>query len=125
MFVCELSKSASSVQWKKGAVPLKSGRKYEIQQNGGELKLQIHELTSQDSGVYTCCVGALVTSASLAVKGAVLLFLNESFPPYFRIKVNSSKLYNIKCCNVGIVVTNTIFISHLFWEFSDCIFFIF
>lgn len=76
VFCCELSKASSAVQWKKGAVPLKSGSKYEIQQNGGELQLQIHELTGQDSGVYTCCVGALVTSASLEVKGAVHLFFN-------------------------------------------------
>ncbi|KAI7798029.1 putative obscurin, partial [Triplophysa rosa] len=77
VFCCELSKPASAVQWKKGAVLLKSGRKYEIQQNGGELQLQIHELTGQDSGVYTCCVGALVTSASLEVKEQPLYFSEE------------------------------------------------
>lgn len=68
---CELSKPGVTVQWKKGSVLLKPGRKYEIKQNGSELRLQIHELTSQDSGVYTCCVGSLVTSASLEVKGMV------------------------------------------------------
>lgn len=74
VFCCELSKPACAVQWKKGAVLLKSGRKYEIQQTGRELQLQIRELTGQDSGVYTCCVGVLVTSASLEVKGAIYLF---------------------------------------------------
>lgn len=68
---CQLSKPGAAVNWKKGSVLLKPGRKYEIKQNGGELQLQIHELTSQDSGVYTCCVGSLVTSASLEVKGIV------------------------------------------------------
>ncbi|XP_073724075.1 obscurin [Misgurnus anguillicaudatus] len=77
VFYCELSKPASGVQWKKGAVLLKSGRKYEINQNGGELQLHIHEVTSHDSGVYTCCSGALVTSASLEVKEQPLYFSEE------------------------------------------------
>ncbi|XDV49254.1 hypothetical protein PO909_018537 [Leuciscus waleckii] len=74
---CELSKPGAAVNWKKGSVLLKPGRKYEIKQNGGELQLQIHELTSQDSGVYTCCVGSLVTSASLEVKEQPLYFCEE------------------------------------------------
>ncbi|KAF4110126.1 obscurin [Onychostoma macrolepis] len=74
---CELSKPGAAVQWKKGSVLLKPGRKYEIKQNGSELQLQIHELTSQDSGVYTCCVGSLVTSASLEVKEQPLYFCEE------------------------------------------------
>jgi len=74
---CELSKPGAAVNWKKGSVLLKPGRKYEIKQNGGELQLQIHELTSQDSGVYTCCVGSLLTSASLDVKGIYLLNVDE------------------------------------------------
>ncbi|XP_043103008.1 obscurin [Puntigrus tetrazona] len=74
---CELSKPGAAVQWKKGSVLLKPGRKYEIKQNGSELQLQIHELSSQDSGVYTCCVGSLVTSASLEVKEQPLYFCEE------------------------------------------------
>ncbi|XP_052419981.1 obscurin [Carassius gibelio] len=74
---CELSKPGAAVQWKKGSVLLKPGRKYEIKQNGSELQLQIHELTSQDSCVYTCCVGSLVTSASLEVKEQPLFFCEE------------------------------------------------
>ncbi|XP_016431454.1 obscurin-like [Sinocyclocheilus rhinocerous] len=74
---CELSKPGTAVQWKKGSVLLKPGRKYEIKQNGSELQLQIHELTSQDSCVYTCCVGSLVTSASLEVKEQPLFFCEE------------------------------------------------
>ncbi|KAL1270084.1 hypothetical protein QQF64_032373 [Cirrhinus molitorella] len=77
LLCCELSKPGAAVQWKKGSVLLKPGRKYEIKQNGGELQLQIHELTSQDSGVYTCCVGSLVTSASLEVKEEPLYFCEE------------------------------------------------
>ncbi|XP_073675951.1 obscurin [Garra rufa] len=77
LLCCELSKPGAAVQWKKGSVLLKPGRKYKINQNGGELQLQIHELTSQDSGVYTCCVGSLVTSASLEVKEQPLYFCEE------------------------------------------------
>ncbi|TRY95208.1 hypothetical protein DNTS_010019, partial [Danionella cerebrum] len=68
LLCCELSKPGAIVQWKKGSVILKPGRKYEMKQNGGELQLRVFELTSQDSGVYICCVGTLVTSASLEVK---------------------------------------------------------
>ncbi len=66
---CELSKPGVSVQWKKGTVLLKASKKYEIKQDGCELQLQINELTAQDSGAYKCCVGNLVTTASLVVKG--------------------------------------------------------
>ncbi|XP_067270783.1 LOW QUALITY PROTEIN: obscurin [Pseudorasbora parva] len=76
-FCCKLSKPGAAVNWKKGSVLLKPGRKYDIKQNGGELQLQINELTSQDSGVYTCCVGSLVTSASLEVKEQPLYFCEE------------------------------------------------
>ncbi|XP_051964162.1 obscurin [Xyrauchen texanus] len=77
LICCELSKPRAAVQWKKGTVLLKPGRKYKIKQNGSELQLQICELTIQDSGVYTCCVGSLVTSASLEVKEQPLYFCEE------------------------------------------------
>ncbi|XP_051524815.1 obscurin [Myxocyprinus asiaticus] len=77
LICCELSKPGAAVQWKKGTVLLKPGKKYKIKQNGIELQLQICELTIQDSGVYTCCVGSLVTSASLEVKEQPLYFCEE------------------------------------------------
>lgn len=66
---CKVSKPGVSVQWKKGAVVLKPGNKYEMKQNDCEFQLKIHDLTSHDSGVYKCCTGGIVTTASLEVKG--------------------------------------------------------
>lgn len=66
---CELSKPVMSVQWKKGTVFLKPGKKYEMKQNDCRLQFHIHELTTQDSGVYKCCAGSLVTTGSVKVKG--------------------------------------------------------
>lgn len=66
---CELSKPGVAVQWKKGAMVLRHGRKYKMIQEGNELQLQIHDLTNEDSGIYRCCVGSLETRANVLVKG--------------------------------------------------------
>lgn len=66
---CELSKPGVDVQWKKGAIRLRPGNKYEMKQDGCKAQLQIHDLTCQDSGTYKCCSGNLVTTASVVVKG--------------------------------------------------------
>lgn len=57
------------MQWKKGMLLLRPGNKYEMKQDGCKLQLLIHEVNSQDSGIYKCCAGSLVTTASLDVKG--------------------------------------------------------
>lgn len=57
------------MQWKKGAIRLRPGDKYEMKQDGCKVQLQIHGLTRQDSGTYKCCSGSLVTTASIVVKG--------------------------------------------------------
>ncbi len=66
---CELSKPGVAVQWKKGAMLLKNGQKYEMTQESNEVQLQIHDLTSQDSGTYRCCAGTIETRANIIVKG--------------------------------------------------------
>ncbi|GAA6091334.1 obscurin, partial [Tachysurus ichikawai] len=76
-FCCELSKPGISVVWKKGALLLKPGEKYEIKQDGCKLQLKIHDLKSSDCGSYKCCAGSLVTTASIAVKETPLLFCKE------------------------------------------------
>lgn len=57
------------MQWKKGAIRLRPGNKYEMKQDGCKVQLQIHDLTREDSGTYKCCSGSLVTTASIIVKG--------------------------------------------------------
>lgn len=53
---------------------LKSGNKYEMKQNDCEFQLKIHDLTNHDSGIYKCCTGGIVTTASLEVKGMCSTF---------------------------------------------------
>ncbi|KAK2841467.1 hypothetical protein Q7C36_013046 [Tachysurus vachellii] len=74
---CKVSKSGVSVQWKKGAVVLKPGNKYEMKQNDCEFQLKIHDLTNHDSGIYKCCAGGIVTTAWLEVKEQPPFFLEE------------------------------------------------
>lgn len=57
------------MQWKKGAIRLRPGNKYEMKQDGCKIQLQIHDLTCEDSGTYKCCSGSLATTASIVVKG--------------------------------------------------------
>ncbi|KAI4872326.1 hypothetical protein NFI96_027754 [Prochilodus magdalenae] len=68
LLYCKLSKPAVTVQWKKGPVLLNHGNKYDIKQNGCELHLKIHDLKSQDNGVYRCCAENIETTASVVVK---------------------------------------------------------
>ncbi|XP_046727924.1 obscurin [Silurus meridionalis] len=77
LLCCELSKPGVTVQWKKGALFLQLGEKYEMKQNGCELLLKIHNMRSSDSGLYKCCVGSLITTSSIAVKEKPLFFIKE------------------------------------------------
>lgn len=69
LFCCELTKPGITVQWKKEALLLKPGDKYEMKQDGCKLQLKIHDLRSSDSGSYKCSAGTLSTTASILVKG--------------------------------------------------------
>ncbi|XP_035994191.1 obscurin isoform X13 [Fundulus heteroclitus] len=74
---CELSKPGVPVQWKKGTEVLSSGEKYQMTQTGLCYKLQILDLTPQDTGTYLCCSEETLSSASLVVNASPVFFTKE------------------------------------------------
>lgn len=71
VFVCELSKPAAPVDWRKGRVILKPGYKYEMKQEGCLTKLIINNVEESDAGKYTCKTKDSQSTADLTVKGKI------------------------------------------------------
>ena len=65
---CELSKAAP-VEWRKGPETLRAGDRVSLRQEGAVCELEIHELTVEDAGEYSCVCGQERTSATLTVRG--------------------------------------------------------
>ena len=65
---CELSKAAP-VEWRKGPETLRAGARVSLRQEGAVCELEIHELTVEDAGEYSCMCGQEKTSAALTVRG--------------------------------------------------------
>ncbi|XP_028301065.1 obscurin isoform X2 [Gouania willdenowi] len=69
VFCCELSKPGAPVDWKKGRVLLKAGKKYDMKLEGRLNKLTIHNVEDSDAGKYSCKTKDSHSSAELIVEG--------------------------------------------------------
>ncbi|XP_026201009.1 obscurin isoform X5 [Anabas testudineus] len=76
VYCCELSKPGASVDWRKGRVILKPGKKYEMKQEGRLTKLIINNVEENDAGKYTCQTKDSQSTAELIVQG---------LPPSFQL----------------------------------------
>ncbi|XP_075172031.1 obscurin isoform X19 [Anomaloglossus baeobatrachus] len=65
---CEVSRDGAPVEWRKGALVLQSGEKYEMRQDGHVVELVIHNVALEDCGPYTCSSGSAHTTASVFVQ---------------------------------------------------------
>ncbi|XP_022419029.2 obscurin isoform X4 [Delphinapterus leucas] len=68
MLHCELSKAAP-VEWRKGPETLRAGDRVSLRQDGAVCELEIHGLTVEDAGEYSCVCGQEKTSATLTIRG--------------------------------------------------------
>ncbi|XP_069815234.1 obscurin isoform X2 [Dendropsophus ebraccatus] len=65
---CMVSREAAPVEWRKGALVLQPGDKYEMTQDGHVVELVIHNVDMEDCGPYTCSTGSTQTTASVFVQ---------------------------------------------------------
>lgn len=66
---CEMSKPGLLVKWKKENELLTAGVKYEMKREGKIVELLINDVSLEDSGIYSCSVGELKTTAEVKVRG--------------------------------------------------------
>lgn len=70
VFTCEVTQSSSKVKWAKDGKSIKKSQKYEISQQEKVMKLNIHSVSAEDSGEYSCeVIGGATTKARLEIKG--------------------------------------------------------
>ncbi|XP_030016091.1 obscurin [Sphaeramia orbicularis] len=75
VFTCEVVQSNSTVKWAKEGQAIKKSQKYDISQENKVMKLTIHNVSSQDSGEYSCeVVGGATTRAKLEIKEPIHKF---------------------------------------------------
>lgn len=65
----ELSRPGTQAEWRKGRVVLKSGKKYEMKQEGCLVKLVINRVEENDAGKYTCQTNGSHSTAELTIHG--------------------------------------------------------
>lgn len=83
---CELSKKAPVV-WRKGSETLRNGARYSLRQDGAVCELEIHDLTVEDTGEYSCTCGQERTSATLSIMGKCLLWPHDGLGLLFLIYI--------------------------------------
>uniref|UniRef100_A0A3Q1BNW2 non-specific serine/threonine protein kinase n=1 Tax=Amphiprion ocellaris TaxID=80972 RepID=A0A3Q1BNW2_AMPOC len=75
MFTCEVIQARSTVKWAKEGKAIKKSQKYDISQQDKVMKLTIHNVSTQDSGEYSCeVVGGATTKANLEIKEPIHKF---------------------------------------------------
>ncbi|KAK5860093.1 hypothetical protein PBY51_021594 [Eleginops maclovinus] len=78
VFSCEVTKASFTVNWSMEGKVIKKSQKYNISQEDKVMKLTIHNVSSQDSGEYSCeVVGGATTKAKLEIKEPIHKFTKE------------------------------------------------
>lgn len=67
---CEVSDPQARVVWRKDSVELGPSDKYDFLHTAGTRGLVVHDLSRDDTGLYTCSVGSEETRARVSVHGA-------------------------------------------------------
>lgn len=67
---CEVSDPQARVVWRKDGVELGPSDKYDLLHTAGTHGLVVHDLTRDDSGLYTCHLDNEETRARVSVHGA-------------------------------------------------------
>ncbi|KAK0155211.1 Obscurin [Merluccius polli] len=71
---CELSKPGLAAEWRKGVELLKNGLKYQIKKREGVTELTIRNALLEDTGIYCCVYGDVVTTANVTVTPIPITF---------------------------------------------------
>ncbi|XP_062424696.1 obscurin isoform X3 [Rhea pennata] len=74
---CELSKPDASIRWYKDGKAIRKSQKYDLQQEGTQAILVIHDSTVKDSGEYTCETEISKTRARITVQEKPNYFVKE------------------------------------------------
>lgn len=70
VFTCEVTKASFTVNWAKEGKAIRKSQKYDISHEDRIMKLIVHNVSTQDSGEYSCeVVGGATTKAKLEIKG--------------------------------------------------------
>ncbi|XP_071349019.1 obscurin isoform X10 [Trachinotus anak] len=76
VFTCEVTQASSTVKWAKEGKAIRKSQKYDISQEDKVMKLTIHNVSTQDSGEYSCeVVGGATTKAKLEIMEPVHKFI--------------------------------------------------